>query len=256
MKPVLIDFDGVIKLGDNIAGDAGSFFRILKQNSIPFFLISNSSIRTSSDMLDSIRRSGIDDEIQAMTAVDAALKYVKDNYKQVSVYCRKNIKALFSEYDTDEAPEAVVIGDIAEQWSYDTLNEIFNKVYNGADIIAMHKNKYWFPDGKTLTIDAGAFITAIEYASSKQAVIIGKPSPVYFRTALKILGFNPESEFIMVGDDLESDIEAAQKLGGTGILVYTGKTKYPLSDASVKPDYEAKDLLETAEIILNLTRLK
>lgn len=253
MKPVLIDFDGVIKLGAKAADDAGNFFHILKQNNIPFFLLSNSSLRTSKDMLDFLRRSGIDDDIHAMTAVDAALKYVKDNYKKVSVYCRENIKALFSEYDTDETPEAVVLGDIAEQWTYDTLNEIFNKVYNGADIIALHKNRYWFPDGKTLTIDAGAFITAIEYASSKEAVIIGKPSPVYFRTALKILGFNPASEFIMVGDDLESDIEASQNIGGTGILVYTGKTKYPLLNNTVRPDYDAKNLMETAEVILNIT---
>lgn len=253
MKPVLIDFDGVIKLGDEVAEDAGEFFGILNQYNIPFFLLSNSSIRTSADMRDFLRHSGIDDNIHAMTAVDAALKYIKDNYKRVSVYCRENVKALFSEFDTDGAPEAVVLGDIAEQWTYDTINEIFNKVFSGADIIALHKNRYWYPDGKTLTIDAGSFITAIEYASSKEAIIIGKPSPVYFQTALKMLGCSPESEFIMVGDDLESDIEAAQEIGGTGILVFTGKTKYPLMNNSVRPDYEAMNLMETAEVILNIT---
>lgn len=247
--PLLIDFDGIIKLGDKIAPDAQLFFRFLTDNKIPFFVISNSTLRTSEGMLEFIRKSGITTQIPSMTAVDATLSYVKDNYTKVSVYCRPNIKTLFSEFETDGKPEAVVIGDIADKWTYETMNEIFRKVFDGSDIIAMHKNRYWQPDGKTLTMDAGAFITAIEYASSKKAVVIGKPSPIYFQTALKQLGFMPDSEFIMIGDDLESDIAAAQSIGGQGILVYTGKTKHPLSTDSVQPDYEAMNLKEVIEII-------
>jgi HAD superfamily hydrolase (TIGR01458 family) len=247
--PVLIDFDGVIKLGDKIADDAGELFTFLSKNYIPYFLISNSTLRTSSAMIDFIRSSGIDAEIPAMTAVDAALSYVRENYKKVSVYCRDNIKVLFSEFDTAENPEAVVLGDIADRWTYETMNEIFRKVLNGADIIAMHKNRCWQPDGKTLTMDAGAFITAIEYASSRDAILIGKPSPIYFQTALKKLGFKPGSEFIMVGDDMESDIEAAQKIGGKGILVYTGKTKYPVTGNTIHPDFEAMNLKEIINIL-------
>jgi HAD superfamily hydrolase (TIGR01458 family) len=250
--PVLIDFDGVIKLGDKLADDAPAFFQFLSDNDIPFFLISNSTLRTSDQMLEFIKKGGITMDIPAMTAVDATLSYIKDNYSRVSVYCRPNIKTLFSEFDVDEDPEAVVLGDIADRWSYETMNEIFRKVYNGAKIVAMHKNRFWQPDGKTLTMDAGAFITAIEYASSKQAVVIGKPSPIYFQTALKQLGYKPDSEFIMIGDDLESDIAAAQAIGGKGILIYTGKTQPPLPSDSVKPDYEAKNLAEVIDLILNI----
>lgn len=250
--PVLIDFDGVIKLGDNIAGDAKDFFSFLKRNNIPYFLLSNSSLRTSEGMLEFIKRNGIDNNIPAITAVDATLHYIRENYKRAAVYCRENIKSLFSDFQTDENPEAVVLGDIADGWTYETMNDIFRKVLNGADIIAMHKNRYWEPDGKTLTMDAGAFITAIEYATSKEAILIGKPSPIYFNTALKKLGFNSGSEFLMVGDDLESDIEAAQNIGGKGILVYTGKTRYPLSEDSFHPDFEAMNLKEVIMILENL----
>lgn len=250
--PVLIDFDGVIKLGNKIADDAAEFFTFLKERNIPFFLISNSTLRTSEGIIDFIQNNGITIDIPSMTAVDATLSYVKENYKRVSVYCRDNIKPLFSEYDTEEDPEAVVLGDIADRWTYETMNVIFRKVWNGADIIAMHKNRYWEPDGKTLTMDAGAFITAIEYAASKEAVVIGKPSPIYFQTAIKQLGFKPDSEFIMIGDDVESDIEAAQRIGGKGILVYTGKTEYPYKEDSVKPDFEAMNLKEIIHILKNL----
>lgn len=247
--PVLVDFDGIIRLGNKIAEDAEEFILFLQHERIPFFILSNSTLRTSSDMQEIFKGIGIKSEIPAMTAVDATLSYVKEHYKRVSVYCRQNIKRLFSEFDADENPEAVILGDIAEGWTYDILNEVFRKVFNGADIIAMHKNRYWHPDGKTLTMDAGAFISAIEYASSKESILIGKPSPIYFQAALKLLGFKPDSKFIMIGDDLESDIVAAQNIGGIAVLVYTGKTKYPLADKKIKPDYEAMNLREVIELI-------
>ena len=66
------------------------------------------------------------------------------------------------------------------------MNEIFVKVYNGVELVAMHKNKFWYPEGK-LSLDAGAFIKAIEYAFGKEAVLIGKPSPIYFHSAFSQL---------------------------------------------------------------------
>jgi ribonucleotide monophosphatase NagD (HAD superfamily) len=130
------------------------------------------------------------------------------------------------------------------------MNEIFNSVYNGADIIAMQKNRFWYPPGKGLSLDAGAFIKAIEYASGKDAVLIGKPSPIYFQSALSLLGFPRGSDFIMIGDDIDSDIIGAQQAGGRGILIYTGKTNYPLKDdEKIKPEFEAQNLMEVIEII-------
>jgi len=86
-------------------------------------------------------------------------------------------------------------------------------------------------------------------------LLIGKPSPIYFKTALKILG-NENSSFYMLGDDLETDVNAAQKIGGKGILVYTGKTKFPLpADIKMKPDYEAKNLKEVITILKPLMEL-
>jgi ribonucleotide monophosphatase NagD (HAD superfamily) len=99
-------------------------------------------------------------------------------------------------------------------------------------------------------LDAGAYIKAIEYASGKEAILIGKPSPIYFQSALQMLGLPTNSEFIMIGDDIESDIIGAQKAGGKGLLIYTGKTKYPLNEGiNIKPDYEAKNLTEVIDII-------
>jgi len=185
-----------------------------------------------------------------MTATDAALGYVSEHYKKVSVYCVEKIKILFKEFINDENPEAVVIGDNGENWNCQLMNEIFKKIYNGADIVAMQMNRFWYPPGKGLSLDAGAYIKAIEYASGKEVVLIGKPSPIYFQSALNMFGFPSNSKFMMIGDDIESDVNAAQSIGGTGVLIYTGKTKYPLNDdVKIKPDFEAQNFTDVIELL-------
>jgi len=250
MPPVLIDFDGVLKIGNSVAEDANEFLNYLDKNDIPFFVISNSTLRTSDNLKKFLYEHGIKVKLNAMTTVDASLNYIKNYYKKISVYCIDEIKKVFEEYIDDKKPEAVLIGDIGKNWNYETLNDIFRKVYSGADLIAMQKNKFWKPDGTNLCLDAGSFIAAIEHASSKNSILIGKPSELYFKSALEMLGFKNAENFIMIGDDLETDIVGSQKIGGKGILVFTGKTKYPLpKDSSIKPNYEAKNLTEVISIL-------
>lgn len=66
--------------------------------------------------------------------------------------------------------------------------------------------------------------------------MIGKPSEDYFRTALKILNAKPE-ETLMIGDDIESDVHAAQKIGIRGCLVRSGKYRAERDEqhATIKP---------------------
>ncbi|MGB5529843.1 MAG: HAD-IA family hydrolase, partial [Ignavibacteriaceae bacterium] len=78
----------------------------------------------------------------------------------------------------------------------------------------------------------------------------GKPSPHYFKAALERIGVNIEEGFYMIGDDIENDIKAAQSLGGTGILIFTGKTKFPIDkNITIKPDFEVHSLKEVIGIL-------
>lgn len=250
MIPLLIDFDGVIKIGNEPAPHAKEFLQFISDKKFPAYIISNSTLKTGEDVKSFLDQNSLPSEVNCMTTVDATIKYIRKRNLKISVYCSESIKKEFKDFIDDENPDAIVIGDLGEEWNYSIMNEIFRKVFAGADIIAMQKNKFWMPDGKTLTLDAGAFIASIEYASGKEAKLIGKPSPIYFQTVIEAMGFPKENEFIMIGDDIDSDIDAAQKTGGRGILVYTGKTKYPLPPNSVTvPDFEAKDLLEAANIL-------
>jgi HAD superfamily hydrolase (TIGR01458 family) len=248
--PVLIDFDGVLRLGSKSAQDAGKFLKYLVDKKIPSHIISNSTLMTSDEVIKFLSDNDIDFGIPAMTAADAALYYVKEHFIKVSVYCVDSIRKNFLEFIDDENPEAVIIGDNGDKWNADMMNEIFRKVQAGAQLIAMHKTRYWAPRNGELVLDAGSYIKAIEYGADREATLIGKPSPIYFGTALSLLGFSIDDEFFMIGDDLESDIAGAQKFGGKGVLIYTGKTKYPIeNEAKLKPDLEINNLTEMIEIL-------
>lgn len=110
-----------------------------------------------------------------------------------------------------------------------------------AKFYSLGKGKFYREDGE-LTLDVGPFTAALEFASDKTALVVGKPSATFFNTALKDIGITAE-EAVMVGDDIVSDVGAAQQCGMTGILVRTGK--FRPSDENhpkVKPDFIADNL--------------
>ncbi len=253
MFPLLIDLDGVLRIGKKIAEGVGEFFEFLKSENRKVCILSNSTLSTSREIIDFFLKNSIDIDFPVLTAVDATADYVKKKYNSVAVYCADNVKYAFGNLISYDSPEAVVIGDIGDKWNYEIMNDIFNFVYSGADLIAMHKNKFWKDPRKGLLLDAGAFVSGIEYATDKNATLIGKPSPLYFKAGLSKLGCDPNNKFIMLGDDLITDIGGAQKNGGLAILIYTGKTKYPLpNNSKVKPDFEAMNLYDVMYILKNL----
>jgi HAD superfamily hydrolase (TIGR01458 family) len=108
-------------------------------------------------------------------------------------------------------------------------------ILSGAQLIALEKDRTWRgADG--LMLSAGPFVAALEYATGKGSVCVGKPSPDFFSTALEGLGI-PASDAAMIGDDIETDIGGAQRCGMQGILVRTGKFREELlASSGVIPD--------------------
>jgi HAD superfamily hydrolase (TIGR01450 family) len=120
-----------------------------------------------------------------------------------------------------------VVGDSPEDATYDNLNRAFRLILDGAVLIGMHRNAWWLtPDGPTL--DSGAFVTGLEFATDRPATIVGKPSAAFFSQGVRDLRREAgrdlaRRDIAMVGDDVRTDIRAAQRAGLRGILVLSGK---------------------------------
>ncbi len=248
--PLLIDLDGVLRLDKEPAPHIEEFFEYIKKSKRKACILSNSTLSTASDVRTFFEFNGIHTDMPILTASEAAAMYARSRYRRVAVYCTDHIKTLFNGILDYEHPQAIIIGDYGKKWDFATMNEIFIKVHEGAEIIAMHKNRYWktAADGKLM--DVGPFVVAIEYAANKPSTLIGKPSPLYFSSALNLLGYDLSQKFLMLGDDMETDIQAAKNLGADSILIYTGKTQHPLPpDSVIKPDFEAMNLFEVIDLL-------
>lgn len=251
--PILIDVDGVLRLGSKLLPGVKEFLQYLYEENYPACIITNTTLTTAKDQKKFFEEEKIKLEFPILTASDTTYLYVKKHYKKAAVYCIANVKQLFDDVLDFKNPDVVVIGDMLKDWDYDLLTEIFRKVRAGADLVAIQKNRYWNTPQDGYLLDVGPFVAAIEYATEKEATVIGKPSKIYFDTALQMIGSSINKPFIMIGDDIETDIGAAQNYGGTGFLTYTGKTKYPLSENyHIKPNFAVKNLEEVISILEKL----
>lgn len=134
------------------------------------------------------------------------------------------------------SPQAVLVGDLGDRWTYTLMQEAFEHLMAGAALIALSRDRYWLREGR-LALDAGPFVAGLEFASGKNAVVAGKPSPAFYAAALRSLGLDAPASAAMVGDDVWSDVQGAQRAGLQGWLVRTGKYRQALlAESGVKPD--------------------
>ncbi len=159
-----------------------------------------------------------------MTAPVATANYIRQHFagKRCWILSKGDTASDFEGIElVDERADVVVIGGAEELLSYETMNKAFRMLMEGAALLAMHTNTYWRTN-EGLRLDSGPFVRALEIASGKQAVVLGKPDRAFFEQALNAIGVAAH-EAIMVGDDIDNDIGGAQKAGMRGILVSTGK---------------------------------
>ena len=130
---------------------------------------------------------------------------------------------------TDDHPDYVLVGDLGNGFTYERLNPAFRHLMDGAELLALQKNRYWQTE-VGLALDAGPFVAALEFASGKTASVVGKPERDFFRLALEDLGLEA-GQVAMVGDDAEADIVGARRAGLVGIQVRTGKWRADVAEA-------------------------
>jgi HAD superfamily hydrolase (TIGR01458 family) len=210
----------------------------LKASGLPHCYVTNTTTRSVAALAADLREMGFEiDAARIISAPAAARDYLR---RRGSPCCmlvlNEAVKSDFNEFlQSRTEAKAIVIGDIGEAWTYELLNRIFRLVMNGAELIALHRNRYWQADGG-LKLDIGAFIAGLEYATGKTATLIGKPQREFFEAALRQIGV-AASECAMIGDDIDSDVKGAQAAGMRGVLVRSGKYRHAhVQRSDITPD--------------------
>ncbi len=228
VKGLLLDLDGVLYVGSQpIAGAAQAVTRLRKQ--LPCRFITNTSTRSLLSVHRKMTQLGfaidIDEIISAPQVAKILLENMADERGRAPacwLLLHPDLQEDFAQFSrATDAPDVILIGDTGEDWNYALMNRIFAQVMAGAQLIAIHKNRFW-ETASGLKMDIGGFVAALEYASNTTARVVGKPSADFFQIALDSLGL-PAAQVAIVGDDIESDIGGGQAAGLLGILVKTGK---------------------------------
>jgi HAD superfamily hydrolase (TIGR01458 family) len=133
----------------------------------------------------------------------------------------------------EESAEYIVLGDLAEQFTYDLLNRVLRALWDGAGFVAMQADPYDL-GRRGPTVNVGGWLALLERASGRQAILIGKPSPICYQMALEELGVSAE-EAAGVGDRVESDVAGGQSVGMRTILLRTGHFRPQDLEGPIQP---------------------
>ena len=225
IRGVLLDIDGTLLTGDSAIEGAPALIGRLRRAELPFRLITNTTRRPRSAIAAALGAAGfhvVEDEI-LVPAVMARNHIVASGRLQTALLVNPDSRVDFAGVVEDEqSPRWVVLGDLGADLTWELMNRAFLWLMQGATLVALQKNRYWHDGSRGLSIDAGPFVVALEYATGTKAELVGKPSPAFFRLALAELGL-PAEEVIMVGDDLSTDCAGGAAAGCRTALVKTGK---------------------------------
>ncbi|TLS74802.1 TIGR01458 family HAD-type hydrolase [Mariprofundus erugo] len=233
---VLFDLDGVLYIDDKVIRGAAATIDWCRSRRIPIAAVTNTTTSPRRVIADKLERFGIAiaiDEIYTPAAIAARLI----GQRTARLYIHDSLQEDFDGIrQVVDQPDFIVMGDVGGTgYSQAQLQQIFRLVMDGSRLLALHKNRFWQKkDG--LHMDLGAYVSAIEYATAKQATLLGKPSQAFFHAICKAMQAKP-AHTLMIGDDIESDIDGAGRAGLRTGMVQTGKYRESFfRHSGIKPD--------------------
>jgi HAD superfamily hydrolase (TIGR01458 family) len=263
VRALLLDLDGVIVLAEKPVEGSARAIGELARRGIPFRIVTNTSLVSRATLSKWGASMGAPipaDRFQSALSVSAAYTarhypgrplYVLTSEDARSEFAGQHLLSDDEASKRDASAAAVVVGDSPEAATWDNLNRAFRLIRNGAELIGMHKNRWWLtPDGPT--IDSGAYVAGLEFSAGVKARIVGKPAREFFTEAANALAAELRSrgerplrrhDILMVGDDLETDVRAAQRAGLRGAFVLTGKHTRADVEAAQTRGRPAPDLI-------------
>ncbi|HKK70624.1 MAG TPA: TIGR01458 family HAD-type hydrolase [Candidatus Krumholzibacteria bacterium] len=235
---LLLDIDGVLTSGSEPVDGAPAALRALRAAGHPLRLVTNTTSRSRAVLARQLRDGGFDiDDDEILNPMVAASRWLREQEREpAALFVPETAREDFRGVEqSEEDVRAVVIGDLREAWTYDTMNRILRLLLEAPDrtLVALGGTRYWRArDGWRL--DVGPFAAAFEMATSRPAKILGKPAADFFHLGCSAVDRAPPN-VVMVGDDIRSDVGGALEAGLRAIQVRTGKFRAADLDEPIDP---------------------
>lgn len=252
IRVFFFDLDGVLSVGKENPRYLGGreVLNRIKISGKTAFVLTNDSTHVRKEIQHNLASLGFEFSVEEiLTSSYLTAEYLKEKFGKATFFLvgedglRRELETAGHQPSTG-TPDVVVVG-FDRNLNYRKLDDALRFLKLGSRLIGSYGGAVYMSDhGPALS--AGPIIKALEYGSGRRAVMIGKPSPRIFRSALRRAREKP-SHAAMVGDQIETDIIGARKAGVHTILVLTGvETEESLRRSRIKPDMviETVDALE------------
>jgi HAD superfamily hydrolase (TIGR01458 family) len=221
---ICLDIDGTLTdgvLGPPLPGAVEAVLALRRD--FPVRLVSNTTSQPHAAMAERLMAVGLLDEPSSLvTPVITARRVLPAREHDHGVLLADEASRVdFSWFREEAAGPAVLLATEGHSLRLADLQPVFRRLLAGAAFYALERNRYYRKAGELVT-DLGPLAAFLSYASGREAVTLGKPSPLLFDALASAAGVAREA-IVMVGDDAEFDVAASVALGMRGVLVKTGK---------------------------------
>jgi NagD protein len=221
----LMDMDGVLVHEEHIIAGADQFLAELRDQEVPFMLLTNNSIYTPRDLRARLLRTGLDvPESSIWTSALATAKFLDTQRPGGSAYVIGEAGLTTALHSigyvlTDSDPDYVVLGE-TRTYSFEAITKAIRLVDAGARFIATNPDETG-PSREGLLPATGSVAALIARATGREPYYVGKPNPLMMRSALRAIGAHSENT-LMIGDRMDTDVRSGLEAGLQTILVLSG----------------------------------
>ena len=147
------------------------------------------------------------------------------------------------------APADTVVVGLDLHLTYAKLAEAQRTILAGALFIATNKDRAYPVEGRLLP-GAGTIVVALELATGRRALCIGKPEPFLFEETIRRAG-GADGPVVVIGDSTDYDMVAAHRVGAIGVLILTGLTEEG-AESSAPGDARADQVIRSLDELFRL----
>jgi HAD superfamily hydrolase (TIGR01450 family) len=254
LRVFFFDLDGVLSVGKEKPRYVGGreLIKRLKESGKKTFVLTNNSTQTRQEVHHNLKQLGFSFDLKDiltsgyLTGQYLTLRFGETKFGLVGeAGLKRELEA--AGHRESVKPQAIIVG-LDRHLSYNKLNEALRFLRQGAILVGVYGGAVYM-SARGPALSAGPIVKALEYASGKRAVMIGKPSPRMFHLALR-LAREKAIRAVMVGDQIETDVLGAQRAGVHTILVLTGvETKESVEQSRIKPDVVVEHLAVLGKLI-------
>jgi phosphoglycolate/pyridoxal phosphate phosphatase family enzyme len=232
IEGVVLDLDGVVYRGTVPIPGAVERIEELRGRGVRVVFCTNNSRATVAQYVEKLAGVGLDaahDEIVTSAVVTGEVLAARNRYRTAFVIGGDGVREAVGnagiapvEGRAAEAAELVAVG-WDPGFDYAALRIGTQAILGGAGFVATNDDATFPAEGGQLWPGAGPIVAALEFATKRQAEVMGKPHrPMMEAVAARLA---PATRITVVGDRPDTDLAGARVMGWPSVLVLSGVTR-------------------------------